>query len=205
MARTADEGHRAQLLDRIVDYVLAQGFAGLSLRPLAKAVRSSPRVLLYYFGSKEELVVEVLARARERQRHQFERLQQQEITTALDACRAIWSVMSAPKAEAAFRFFFEIYSLALQDPKRYPGFLKSAVNDWLSYIERPYVSEGYSPGQARAIATVVLAGYRGFMLDLCATHDRARIDRAVDAWLRTLGALPSPKELEERHERPNAS
>ena len=205
MARTPDERHRAELLDRIVDYVLAQGFAGLSLRPLAKAVRSSPRVLLYYFGSKEELIRQIVARSRERQRLQFERLKQLEVTTAIDACRAIWSVMSAPKAEAAFRFFFEIYSLALQDPKHYPGFLKSAVTDWLTYIEAPYVTAGYSPAQARAIATVVLAGYRGFMLDLCATHDRARIDRAVDVWLRTLDLLPSPKELEESHEHHTAS
>jgi len=205
MARTADERHRSQLLDRIVDYVLAEGFAGLSLRPLAKAVGSSPRVLLYYFGSKEELIVEIVARSRERQRLQFQRLQQQEITTAMDACRAIWQVMSAPKAEAAFRFFFEIYSLALQDPKRYPGFLRNAVNDWLSYIEKPYIGLGYSPEQARAIASVVLAGYRGFMLDLCATHDRARVDSAVDLWLRTLEMLPSPKEIESSHERPTAS
>lgn len=205
MARTADERHRTELLDRIVDYVLAQGFAGLSLRPLAKAVRSSPRVLLYYFGSKEDLIVQIVARSRERQRHQFERLAQQEITVPIDACRAIWSIMSAPKAEAAFRFFFEIYSLALQDPKRYPGFLRSAVTDWLTYIEAPYLIAGYPSAEARAIATVVLAGFRGFMLDLSATHDRARIDRAVDVWLRTLYAMPSPKELEERHERPNAS
>ena len=35
--------------------------ADLSLRPLAKAVGSSPQVLLYYFGSKEEMVVKALA------------------------------------------------------------------------------------------------------------------------------------------------
>jgi AcrR family transcriptional regulator len=37
------------------------------VRPLAKAVGSSPRVLLYYVGSKEELVVKTLARLRDRQ------------------------------------------------------------------------------------------------------------------------------------------
>ena len=204
MARTADERHRDELLDRIVDYVLTNGFAGLSLRPLAKAVQSSPRVLLYYFGSKEKLIMEIVARARERQRRQFERLQQQESETAIDACRAIWSVMSAPKSETAFRFFLEIYSLALQDPKRYPGFLRSAVVDWLSYIEKPYVDAGYSSAQARAIATVVLAGYRGFLLDLCATHDRARVNRAVDVWLHTLDSLPSAKELDNVIDRPDA-
>lgn len=37
----------------------------LSLRPLAAAIESSPRVLLFLFGSKAKLVQELLARARE--------------------------------------------------------------------------------------------------------------------------------------------
>ena len=68
MSRTADEARRAELLDRAVDYVTRHGLADLSLRPLAKAVRSSPRGLLYYFGSKEELIVEIIRRGRTRQR-----------------------------------------------------------------------------------------------------------------------------------------
>jgi hypothetical protein len=38
----------------------------------------------------------------------------------------------------------------------------------------------------RAIPTVLLAGYRGFLLDLCATRDRKRISRAVDLWIAAL-------------------
>ena len=204
MTRSVDERHRSALLDRIVDYVYANGVSDLSLRPLAKAVRSSPRVLLYYFKSKEDLIVEIVARARERQRVLFERVG---IGTEkpIDACRAVWSIMSAPKSEPAFRLFFEIYGLALQDPDRYAGFLRGAVDDWLTFIEKPHVAAGHSRVDARAIATIVLAGYRGFMLDLCATHDRRRIDRAVDLWLDTLAALPSPKQARAERKRPTAS
>jgi AcrR family transcriptional regulator len=205
MTRTVDEQHRAALLDRIVDYVHANGVGDLSLRPLAKAVKSSPRVLLYYFNSKEGLIVEVISRARERQRLLFERVGDQADGSAVDVCRAVWSIMSAPKAEPAFRLFFEIYTLALQDPRRYADFLRSAVRDWLTYIEKPYLRAGYAADDARAIATVVLAGYRGFMLDLCATHDRRRIDRAVEVWLQALGEMPSPKNLRSDRKRPTAS
>lgn len=51
---------------RATDYVLARGLAGLSLRPLAAALDTSPRMLLYDFGSKQELVSAVLAEARRR-------------------------------------------------------------------------------------------------------------------------------------------
>lgn len=205
MTRTVDEEHRQELLDRVVDYVHARGVSDLSLRPLAKAVKSSPRVLLYYFNSKEDLIVEVIARARERQRRLFERLRDRPLGSAIETCRAVWAIMSAPKAEPAFRLFFEFYSLALQDPKRYAEFLRNAVADWLTFIEQPYAQAGYSREQSRALASVVLAGYRGFMLDLCATHDKARINRAVNLWLGALERIPVPKQLRAERERDAAS
>ena len=58
---------RAELLDACYAYVLRHGLIGLSLRPLAAATGTSPRVLLYLFGSKDGLVRELLARARKEQ------------------------------------------------------------------------------------------------------------------------------------------
>ncbi len=200
MARTADEQKRVDLLERIVDYVMANGLSDLSLRPLAQAVGTSPRVLLYYFTSKEELIAGVMDGARERQRAIFGTLPRNAATYA-DTVRAAWGVMSAPQHEPVFRLFFEVYGLALQDPKRFPGFLKRAVEDWLDYLEPSALRDGYTPRDARAIATVILAGYRGFLLDLCATRDRTRIARGVDLWIAALDAIPSPKELSDERKR----
>jgi AcrR family transcriptional regulator len=194
MARTADEQKRVELLERIVDYVMANGLSDLSLRPLADAVGSSPRVLLYYFGSKEELIAGVLARARERQRVIFAELPRN-AASYRDTVRAAWDLMSAPAHERVFTLFFEVYGLALQDPHRYPGFLERAVDDWLAFLGAGALRDGYTAADARAIATMLLAGYRGFLLDLCATRDRKRLSRAVDLWIDALDRIPSPMEL----------
>lgn len=45
---------------------------------------------------------------------------------------------------------------------------------------------GYTRREADALATLLIAGFRGFLLDLLATHERERIDRAVDLWLSLL-------------------
>jgi hypothetical protein len=56
--------------------------------------------------------------------------------------------------------------------------------------------KGTKRKEARAIATIVLAGLRGLMLDFCTTHDRKRLDGAVRLWLRTLDLmLPAHKEV----------
>jgi AcrR family transcriptional regulator len=195
VARTVDERHRGELLERIVDYVMANGLADLSLRPLAAALGSSPRVLLYYYRSKEELIAEVLGRARLRQRDLFASSLPRDPQSYAETIRAAWALMSAPQNEPVFRLFFEVYGLALQDRTRFAGFLRAAVDDWLAYLEAPALRDGYADRDARAIATVMLAGFRGFLLDLCATGERERIADAVELWIVTLDAIPPPEKL----------
>lgn len=167
-----DEARRAELLDRAVDYVTSHGLAELSLRPLAKAIRSSPRVLLYYFGSKEELVVEIVRRGRVRQHAMMAALKRTDLSPR-EVARALWVEWSKPEWEPLTRLSFEIYVLALTDRSRFPGFLDDSINQWLAVLR----------GCTKTQATLLLAGFRGFLLDLLATHDRARINRAVDLWL----------------------
>jgi AcrR family transcriptional regulator len=193
MADSADP-RRAELLERITDYVAAHGLADLSLRPLGKAVGLSPRVLLYYFASKEDLIGEVLARLRARQRDVFAALPREAASYTVTV-RAAWKLMSAPEHERVFRLFFEVYGLALQNRDRYAEFLRGAVDDWIAYLAASKLEEGYARRDARAVATVLLAGYRGFLLDLLATRDRKRVDRAVELWILALDAIPEPGAL----------
>ena len=57
---------REQLLERVTDHVLEHGLIGLSLRPVAAAVGTSDRMLIYHFTSRDALVSAVVARATER-------------------------------------------------------------------------------------------------------------------------------------------
>jgi len=202
VSRTVDETRPDELLDRIVAYIAKNGVAELSLRPLAKAVGSSPRVLLYYFGSKEELLAQAIKRLRERQRASFGKMREARYEQPSDACRAIWQQMSAPASEAAFRLSLETYAMALRYPKRFGDFLSTSVEDWLQFLSEPLLRKGASAQEARAFATVVIAGFRGFMLDYCASHDRTRVDRAVELWLQTLNTISLntvPSQTENSH------
>jgi AcrR family transcriptional regulator len=53
---------RSAILDQLADYVLAEGLAAASLRPLAAAAGLSDRMLLYYFKDKQEVIGAVLER-----------------------------------------------------------------------------------------------------------------------------------------------
>jgi AcrR family transcriptional regulator len=182
VSRTADERRRVELLERAVDYVCRNGLAELSLRPLAKAVKSSPRVLLYYFGSKENLVVEIVRRGRARQRAMMANLKLSDLSPR-EVSRTLWREWSKPEWEPLTQLSFEIYALALRDRERFPGYLDDSVHEWLSALEVCTMLPGSTRAKAQALGTLLIAGFRGFLLDLLATHERARVDHAVDLWL----------------------
>ncbi|MBV7266692.1 TetR/AcrR family transcriptional regulator [Erythrobacter ani] len=51
---------RETLLPKLAAHVLEHGLGGASLRPLAKAAGTSDRMLIYHFGNKEQLVIDLL-------------------------------------------------------------------------------------------------------------------------------------------------
>src|SRR3954447_15047378 len=51
---------RDELAEAATDYALEHGLIGLSLRPLAQALGTSDRMLLYHFRDKDDLVATIL-------------------------------------------------------------------------------------------------------------------------------------------------
>jgi AcrR family transcriptional regulator len=186
MSRTIDEARPAELRAAILRYFIRHGINDLSLRPLAEAVGSSPRGLLYHFGSKENMVMEVLGELRRRQSAAYAHIRADSFEAG---CRQMWALFSSPQSEPQVRLFFEVYGLALRQPKLFASFLQPLIEDWLEFSAEQLRSEGLTRAEARMLATYVLAGFRGFMLDLCATHDRKRVQEAASAWLESLGPL----------------
>jgi AcrR family transcriptional regulator len=195
----AGSPRKRELLEAAYRYVLANGLADMSLRPLAKAIESSPRVLLFLFGSKEGLIRALLARAREDELGYLAALRSQPEPgrdergdgpgdSGLAATGAqVWSWLAAPEHRALLGLWVEGYALSLRgDPGPWAGFAADTVNDWLDLLAaRQPVSEGGTPaGQAER--TLVLAVLRGALLDLLATGDTDRVTRAVRSHLRQL-------------------
>ena len=52
---------KESLLPLLTGHVLAKGLGQASLRPLAQAAGTSDRMLIYHFGTKEQLIVDLLS------------------------------------------------------------------------------------------------------------------------------------------------
>lgn len=164
---------REELLDRAYAYVLEHGITDLSLRPLAAAIGSSPRVLLFLFGSKDGLLRALLNRAR------VDELAFLDVDTTdlATLVRATWRWLADPAHRALLTLWLECYTRSLTDPDGpLGGFAADTVRDWLDLFGRT--------GAGDVDRTRALAVLRGAMVDLLATGDVERTTAAVTAAVR---------------------
>jgi AcrR family transcriptional regulator len=177
MARPPNPRIRERLRSQAVDYVLSHGVGDLALRPLAKALKTNARMLVYHFGSREGLMREILAGVREREDENIQAWFQagKKQRTMPEFLRWLWQWMSAPRTRPAARLLFELYALALRNPRDYPGVLEAPLAYWQKLTKKAGLRSEFDAAEA----TLLLAATRGLLLDLCATGDRARVGRAM--------------------------
>jgi AcrR family transcriptional regulator len=181
-----ESARRALLLERCYEYVLEHGLVSVSLRPLAAAVGSSPRVLLFLFGSKDQLVRELLARARA---DETELPALRSADTDLPAATLqVWEWLAADRHRGLLRLWVESYARSLIEPDGPWGpFAQETVKDWLALLAAAQPAAERQTEAGIAQRTLALAVLRGALLDLLATGDRERTTRAVARSLDTFG------------------
>lgn len=169
------------LLEAAYRYVLENGMADMSLRPLAAAIDTSPRVLLFLFGSKDGLIRALLARARADEVALLQRIEPMVDDGGLAAAvRVTWRWLSDPRHRPLLALWVGAYARSLTEPTGpWADFAGRTVRDWLTVL-----SSAQDPTQRRSRAgnaerTLALAVLRGALLDLLATGNRARTTSAV--------------------------
>jgi AcrR family transcriptional regulator len=174
---------RERLLAAAVDYVAEHGVADLSLRSLAAAIHTSHRMLIYHFGSKEGLLVEVVRAVEERQREALAELEATAGDTLADLSRAFYRRLADPALWPNERLFYEMYGQALLGRPGTVGLLESVIEPWLEQGEQMLQRYGFDADAARAHARLALAVGRGLLLDLLTTHDRAGVEEAMEYFI----------------------
>jgi AcrR family transcriptional regulator len=180
-AARATSARQDELLELAYRYVLAHGLADMSLRPLAKAIGSSPRVLLFLYGSKDALIRALLDRARSDELAAIVAFREAGSAARLaDSGRQVWDWLSAPDHRLLLGLWVEAYARSLVDPAGpWAGFAAQTVQDWLGLLASRQAPGRRDSPEGSAERTAVLALLRGAMLDLLATGDLARTTESV--------------------------
>jgi AcrR family transcriptional regulator len=184
--RVRYQHRRPELLDAVADYVVAHGMAGLAMRPLAVAVGVSHGTLLHHFGSKENLITEVIDLLRQRL---ADAAGLAGSPTQLVALASWWRNSTTTARLPVYRLLFEVFAQAARQPQHYERFLQQVVHDSLTLMERLAIADGCPREQAPSVASMIVAQARGLQLDLLTTNDRERVDHTFTLFINLIDRL----------------
>lgn len=105
--RPADPHRRARVLQAATEHVIEHGLDDLSLRPLSAALSTSPRMILYDFGSKETLVSAIMDEVRTRQAALIDEVYHGR-SSSRASVRALWEWLVHPDHAGYVRLYAQI-------------------------------------------------------------------------------------------------
>jgi AcrR family transcriptional regulator len=170
---------RTQLLESVVDHLLENGVAGISLRALARAADSNNRMLLYYFGSRAALLSEALIAAGRRfpdmQRAADELLVPgRPLGERLDRS---WEALASAANRPFLRLFFQVFGLAAFEQAEEWREMRVRFDEFLQpELRLALAHSGVPEAEVPVAAREIVAFWRGLEILLISLDDDSGVD-----------------------------
>ncbi|MEO7147579.1 MAG: TetR/AcrR family transcriptional regulator [Terrimesophilobacter sp.] len=184
MSRKPDPNRKPQLLAEILDYLLDKPLASLTFRTVARALDVSTYTLVYQFGTRAQLVTDIVREISSRQAFLEEQLASSPVT--LDAyygnLATSWQWTLDPRNRQLQRLEFEASMLEVVEPDTH-NFSRTLYQTWLRVGRNALESFGLAPDDAQIEARIMVDAFYGLQYDLLVTKDDAS---ATDAFERLI-------------------
>lgn len=168
---------REELVEGATDYVLEHGLIGLSLRPMAAALGTSDRMLLYHFADKDDLVSSVLRASNDRSVRHLRSLPPS--ARVAEAVPDLWRAVTSPELDRCQRMYVEAAALGLLGSEPYAGVVREANQTWVRTVADHLAGSGVPRERAVRAAVLVDATFMGFQLDMALDDEPTTIEDAV--------------------------
>jgi AcrR family transcriptional regulator len=177
------EARRRELLERVTEDLSVNGLVDFSLRRAARAAGTTHKVLLYYFDGADDLLTQAIFQLRDRRTAQG-------LTAATtgpagqslaDRVRAVWPILVSEE----MRLLDQAIGLAMVDPERYGQLGWEASKQYMPPL-MSLCPDHWPDRRKLEVAEMILAGYRGFLLELRTSGDAAGVAAGFEALIRAL-------------------
>jgi len=166
---------REQLLEACLTAFIRAGTLDLSLDTLAKAVGSSKRMLVHYFGSRDAIEEMAMSRLEDRLRARFRAGAFPANASLQSVVAALWEQTTSPASQGVVRLTMDLTRRSWSGSERARNFFEEQQRLW-SEMLREFLPD------AGAVETL-LQLFQGAMLVYLVTGDRERGRRALDRFI----------------------
>ena len=180
VTRQADPAKKPALLEQIVDYLIDKPLSALTFRGLASALGVSSFTLVYHFGTRDDLVREIIGAIATRQRG-FETVFDPE-TVTIDSyfvgLRKTFDFTLVPRNRALQRLEFEAQMLEAVAPDH--AVTRIVHEELHSRARDTLIALGLSRAEAAVEAQLIIDTFYGIQVGLVVSGDVKRATAAFD-------------------------
>lgn len=175
MPRHPDPHRKPVLLEKILDHLLDKSLASLSFRTLAKALGVSTFTLVYHFGTRAELVSEIVGAISSRAAVIEQELIDNPGTLEVyfEGHGHSWDWTLEPRNRQLQRLEFEAAMLEALAPEEYTH-TRRLFDTWVRIGRTALVSFGVPEADAELESRVLVDTFFGIQYDLLVTGDEER-------------------------------
>lgn len=163
--------NREELVDRCLKAFVEAGRLDVSLDQLASRVRISKRMLIHYFGGRENLELGAIARLEDKLRGQFAPEAFPPGVTAVEVVTSLWERTTAEASRGVLLLVMDLSRRAWNGSARAQAFYAEQQRLWVRLLLR------FIPD--RATIEAVLQVFQGAILAYLITGDREPGERAL--------------------------
>jgi AcrR family transcriptional regulator len=183
VTRQADPAKKPALLEQIVDYLIDKPLSALTFRGLASALDVSSFTLVYHFGTRDDLVREIIGAIATRQRG-FETVFDPETVTLnsyFDGLRKTFELTLVPRNRALQRLEFEAQMLEAVAPDH--AVTRIAHEELHARGRDTLIALGLDRANAAVESQLIIDTFYGIQVGLVVSGD---VKRATAAFNRAL-------------------
>jgi len=172
MARRPDPTRKPALIQQTIAYLADKPLSSLTFRSLAKALDVSPFTLVYHFGTRAELIREIVnANARGASPEEVSRLPVHTLDDYFASLSLSWQWTQLP--ENLHRQRLELEAGLLEAVERDElSVTRTLFSQWVAMGTATLVSYGLTEAQAQTEARLLVNMFHGVQFDLVLNQDR---------------------------------
>jgi AcrR family transcriptional regulator len=180
MSRPIEPQKKQELLEQCLAAAIEVGVLDASINAIAQRIGTSGRMLVYHFGSKQELDRQMISLLEVRLREKLwsfhtVAVEGDGLTTPL---LAMWQHLTSPEMNGLLKLTMELHQRAIQGDLETKDFLERESQQWVDSLSLLT--------NDRAIALALFYLFQGAILDFLATGNSQHGEAAITAFLKAI-------------------
>ncbi len=181
MSRPTEPQKKQELLEQCLAAAIEAGALDSSINAIAKRIGTSGRMLVYHFGSKQELERQLIGLLETRLREKlwsFQSLSLEGATCLTEPLLEMWSHLTSPAMYGLLKLAMELNQRAIQGDSETQGFIEQENKKWVDYL--------FNITNDKTTALSLFHLFQGAILDFLTTGNTQRGQQTIKAFAETL-------------------